>query len=499
MFINIDFTKVAQLFVYDPKDPLLFSTSLFLFLFFGLLVLYKLVSKWNYARIFTLILFSLFFYYKASGLFFILLLISAVVNFYSVRLIASAGEGIKRRIIFISVLLLNLGALVYFKYTNFFIQAYNDISHGSINHLDILLPIGISYYTFKALSYVIDVYMEAMEPVRNISDFVLYMVFFPNILMGPIDRAGEFIPQIRKEYDLTDKELGKALLFIMSGLIKKVVIADYINGNFVARVFENPLRFTGVENLLAVYGNALYIYCDFSGYVDMAMGIALLLGFKIMDNFNSPYQATSVADFWRRWHISLSTWLLDYLFRPLQMKFRNLKIFGNALALFITFVACGIWHGANWMFILWGALHGFYMVFSLFTKNLRTGFYKFIKIENTSGLKIFQVIVTFHFILLGWIFFSVTTLQNGFDILKQIFFYFHGEVFAQFINGYKSVFALMILGYAIHFVPVKIKKLTEDIFCRIPLVGKAVLFALFIWIAIQAKSADIQPFIYFQF
>ena len=336
MLINIDFSKLFQLFVYDPKDPLLFSSSLFLFLFFGLLVVYRLFAKYTNFRIFTLILFSLFFYYKASGLFLILLLASSIINFYSAKLIHKAEQGIGRKLLFLSVLLLNLGALAYFKYTNFFIKIINDFNFAKLTPLEILMPIGISYFTFKALSYVIDIYMEALDPAENLSDFVLYMVFFPNILLGPIDRPGEFIPQIRKDYSLTSQDLGKAILLISFGIVKKIVIADYIYSNFIVRVFDSPTRFTGIENLIAVYGNALYIYCDFSGYVDMALGIALLLGFKIMDNFNAPYKATSVADFWRRWHISLSTWLLDYLFRPLQMKFRNLKIVGNALALFIT-------------------------------------------------------------------------------------------------------------------------------------------------------------------
>lgn len=499
MLINIDFNKLLQLFVYEPKDPLLFSSSLFLFLFFGLLVLYKVFSKFTNIRISILILFSLFFYYKASGMFLILLLASSFINYFAAKLIHSSGEGIKRRLMFVAVVLLNLGALVYFKYTNFFIQIVNDLSSGKIEPLNILMPIGISYFTFKALSYVIDIYMELYEPAENVSDFVLYMVFFPNILLGPIDRPDAFIPQIRKDYELTNVQIGQALLLIGSGVVKKIVIADYIYSNFIVRVFDSPTRFTGIENLIAVYGNALYIYCDFSGYVDMALGIALLLGFKIMDNFNAPYKATSVADFWRRWHISLSTWLLDYLFRPLQMKFRSLKIFGNGLALFITFAICGLWHGANWPFIFWGALHGAYMVISLFTKNIRTSFYKKIGIENSIGLKIFQGVITFHLVLFGWIFFSAGTFQNASDIIKQIIYFFHGEVFTQFIDGYKTVFGLMIFGYVMHFFPVKWRDKSSELLGKVPAIGQAVILALIIWIAIQAKSADIQPFIYLQF
>lgn len=499
MLINIDFSKLFRLFVYDPADPLLFNSSLFLFLFFGLLILYWLFRKQTNLRIFTLIIFSLFFYYKASGIFFLLLIASAGINFYAGKIIHNAKAGTGRRIIFIVTLLLNLGALAYFKYTNFFIQIINDLHAGKIEPLQILLPIGISFFTFKALSYVIDIYMEALEPVESFRDFSLFIFFFPNILAGPIDRAADFLPQVKSGNEISKDDVGKALLLIISGLFKKAVIADYISLNFVSRVFDAPTRFTGVENLLAVYGYTLQIYCDFSGYSDMAIGIALLLGFRLMDNFNSPYQATSVAEFWRRWHISLSTWLLDYLFRPLQMKFRNLKIAGNAAALFITFTVCGFWHGASWAFIFWGALHGSYMVISLFTKNIRTAFYKKLKIENSVFVKIFQVVVTFHLLAFAWIFFKVPNFQTGLDMLNQIRLYYHGEVFVQFIAGYKAVFVIMVAGFLLHFVPKKIEIKTGQLLGRIPVVGQAVVLALVIWLVVQVQSAELQPFIYFQF
>ena len=499
MLINIDFAKLTHLFVYEPSDPLLFNSSFFLFLFFALLVLYKLFSKHANLRIFTLIIFSLFFYYKASGMFFVLLIFSSLVNFYSGKLIYKSKEGLTRKAILIATLVLNLGALAYFKYTNFFIGILNDLHVGKMDPLEILLPIGISFFTFKALSYVIDIYMETLEPIDSLVDFSLFIFFFPNILAGPIDRAADFLPQIRKDVNISKEDVGKALALIISGLFKKAVIADYISLNFVSRVFAGPTRFTGVENLLAVYGYALQIYCDFSGYSDMAIGIALLLGFKLMDNFNSPYQASSVAEFWRRWHISLSTWLLDYLFRPLQMSFRNWRIYGNAIALFITFTICGFWHGASWAFIFWGALHGFYMVFSLFTKNIRTKFYKNLGIEKSFGLRIFQTIVTFHLLAFAWIFFGVSSFQVSIDILSQIKNYFHPEVFVQFIGGYKAVFVIMIIGYILHFVPKKIELKAQELLGKTPLIGQAVVLAFIIWVAVQVQSAELQPFIYFKF
>ena len=185
------------------------------------------------------------------------------------------------------------------------------------------------------------------------------------------------LPQIDKEPFLSKEDFGKAIFLISAGLFKKVVVADYISMNFVDRIFDFPLRYTGVENLLAIYGYVLQIYCDFSGYSDMAIGIALLFGFKLMDNFNSPFKATSIADFWRRWHISLSKWLLDYLFKPIQLSLRHLRMMANIIALFITFLICGIWHGAGWNFILWGAMHGFMMSFGLLVQKPKINFIHF--------------------------------------------------------------------------------------------------------------------------
>lgn len=337
MLWNIDLTKIPELLSFNPADPLIFNTSLFLILFSVFLLFYNLFGKNKSVRIGMLIFFSLFFYYKSAGYYAGILVLLAGVNFLSGKWIAGTEKlSYKRFYLFLTVII-NLGILGYFKYTNFIIDILNGISSSEISALNIFLPIGISFYTFKSLSYVFDIYLESMESTNSFRDFSLYVFFFPNILAGPIDRASAFLPQIDNEPYLSKEDLGKAVLLIMVGLIKKVVIADYIGINFVDRVFDFPLRFTGLENLAAVYAYALQIYCDFSGYTDMAIGIALLLGFKLMDNFNYPFKATSIADFWRRWHISLSKWLLDYLFKPIQMSARSLRVFGNITALLVTF------------------------------------------------------------------------------------------------------------------------------------------------------------------
>lgn len=496
---NIDFQKIINLLKFDPSDPLLFGSSLFLVVFFFLLLFYRFFAASKNARILLLLFFSLYFYYKASGIYFLLLILSAVINFGFGKFIFEAkSQGLKKFLLIANVVL-NLSLLGYFKYTNFFIQIINDLKLGSFDPIDIFLPLGISFYTFKAMNYVLDIYLEAMEPTKSFRDFSLFVFFFPNILAGPIDRAAQFIPQIEEDLGVTKEDIGKALLLIMSGLIKKIVIADYLSLNFVDRVFDSPLRFTGVENLFALYGYGLQIYCDFSGYSDIAIGISLLLGFKLMDNFNSPYQATSIADFWRRWHISLSSWLLDYLFRPIQMKFRDLKMFGNVIAITITFVLCGLWHGASWMFLFWGLLHGFYMSVSLFFQKPKRKLYSKLGILNSKILKVFQVIITFHLLAVSWIFFRVKTFEEAGNIFSQIYGFFDYKIIPQFIEGYTPSFVLIIVGYVLHFLPKSFENKTAGLLSRIHPVFQAIILAFVIWFAAQVRSSELQPFIYFQF
>lgn len=499
MFTNIDFSRLLTLLAFDPDDPLVFTTSFFLIFFFLVIVFYQASSSRRNIRVLGLIAFSLFFYYKSSGYYFLLLLFSAGFSFLSGKLIYSEKSIFKRRLLLFLSIIVNVGLLGYFKYTNFFIQIINDFNKSAIDPLDIFLPIGISFYTFKALSYIFDIYLEKMEPEAEFKNFCLYIVFFPNLLAGPIDRAENFIEQIKGKVFVSDSYLGRGLYLILGGLFKKAVIADYISLNFVDRVFDMPSRYTGVENLLAVYGYALQIYCDFSGYTDIAIGIALLMGIKLMDNFNSPYQAASVSEFWRRWHISLSSWLLDYLFKPLQLKFRGLSTLGNALALILTFLICGLWHGASWTFIFWGGLHGLLMAVALFTKKPKMKLYKKLHIADSRLLKYVQVFITFNLVAFAWVFFRANSFNDAIDVLTQVFSFFHSEVFMQFASSYPQVLGLILLGYILHFLPKQAEIWTQNLLARTPVLGKAFLLAVMIWVVAQVRASDLQPFIYFQF
>lgn len=366
--------------------------------------------------------------------------------------------------------------------------------HGQFEPLDIFLPVGISFFTFQSLSYTIDVYRRDLKPLTNLLDYAFYVSFFPQLVAGPIVRARDFIPQIRQPLFVSSEMFGQGIFFIVSGLFKKAVISDYISVNFVERIFDNPGLYSGLENLFGVYGYALQIYCDFSGYSDMAIGIALLLGFRFPLNFDSPYKSDSVTDFWHRWHISLSSWLRDYLYISLGGN-RKGKI-RTYINLILTMLLGGLWHGASWNFVVWGGLHGVALALHKFFRNLlgRPKQYR------SRGIrKFFAVVLTFHFVCFCWIFFRNSTFEASVTMIRQIFIAFHPELLEQLLTGYWKVFALMGVGFLLHFCPDSWQNACSRGMVRMPLIAQALIMIALIYLVIQVKSSDIQPFIYFQF
>lgn len=499
MFYFIDTEKLWQLFQYDKYDPLLFGSSFFFFLFIGILLVLRLLQNKPSLQQAFILLFSLFFYYKASGDYFVVLLASVLINFGFGKLLYNTNTPSIKKLWLTIAVAVNLGGLGYFKYTNFFLESYSTLTGGEFNALDIILPLGISFYTFKALSYLFDIYLEMLEEEYSLFNFALYLMFFPNLLAGPLDKARDFLPQVKNDNPLTKEEFGKALFLIILGLLKKGVIADYIGLNLVDRIIESPLRFTGAENIIMMYGYTLQIFCDFSGYTDLAIGVALLMGYRLMDNFNYPYQATSIADFWRRWHISLSTWLLEYLFRPLQLSFRGLKIWGNVIGLFITFLLCGLWHGASWNFIVWGGVHGFMMSFAILIKSPKEKLQKKLGIFNTRGLRLLQIFITFHLITVTWLIFRAPDFEIVSQVFTQITTFLKPDVFIQYSMGYPLIIALMVLGYFFHFLPKSFGDRLQILLTDAPIWLQSFVLAVVIFIVAQFRFADIVPFIYFQF
>ena len=409
---------------------MLFNSLEYLFFFIAVfLIFWFLLGKHRKLQNIFLLIANYFFYSWWDWRFLSLIILVSAVNFYSGIQIGKTdpgNPGPKRKIFLIVCIVINLGLLSLFKYFNFFAQSTTDLLNSigfkaDTITLDFILPIGISFYTFQTLSYTIDVYRTKIEPSKDIISFFTYASFFPVILAGPIERAENLLVQFSKKREFKYEQAVHGLQLIFWGLFKKVVIADRL-AILVDQIYGNPHSYSGVPLIIATYFYAFQIYCDFSGYSDIAIGSGKLLGFNLMTNFRTPYYSKDTAEFWRRWHISLSTWLRDYLFMPLNIQFRNLRQWGVAISLFFTFVLCGLWHGANWTFIVWGAIHGFYLITGLWFKGIVDKFYNFFGLkENSKGRNLINLLWTFHLILFAWIFFRANSLSDAFYILNNIF------------------------------------------------------------------------------
>lgn len=494
----------------DPRFAFFFNRFDFWVFFAVMLLVYSLFYKNRRVRNVYLVLFSLFFYFKSGGFYFLLLIFSTFVDYFIGHGIYNSQNERKRKWLVALSVIVNLGVLAYFKYGGFVIeninQAFgtdfiavdifavmaNNLTAANWNIESIFLPIGISFYTFQTISYSVDVYRKLVKPVDNILDFAFYVSFFPQLVAGPIVRASNFVPQIYKTYHVTRDEMGKAIFLIIQGMIKKILIADYLGANFVGRVFAEPEKYTGFENLTGIYGFALQIYGDFSGYTDIAIGIALLLGFRLPLNFNSPYKALNITDFWRRWHISLSSWLRDYLYIPLGGNRKGkLNTYKN---LMLTMLLGGLWHGAAWQFIFWGGMHGIGLAVHKLWMEL-TGS----KPATKWWGRIFWGFITFHFVCFCWVFFAAGDMQTGWTMIGQIVNNFYWNLVPEAIAGYSNIFIVLVLGMTLHLLPQSWKNGYTNAFIRLPLPAKAAVLVVTAFGLFQVMSADIQPFIYFQF
>ena len=489
--------QAIDLFRYDPRSPMLFSSGLFLFVFLGFSLIYGLLKRRLTLRIVYVTLFSLYFYYKTSGLFFLLLVGLSLSDFAIGRLMHRSRRSGARKGLLVLSLLINLGLLCYFKYADLIVSAVAGLIDRTLTLPDIFLPVGISFFTFQSMSYVIDLYRRQIEPVRRWIDYLFYLSFFPQLVAGPIVRARDFIPQIRQNPVVVTREMfGTGVFLILTGLFKKAIISDYISLNFVDRIFDEPLLYSGFECLMGIYGYALQIYCDFSGYSDMAIGIALLLGFRFPKNFDAPYKSATITEFWRRWHISLSTWLRDYLYISLGGNRKGrIRTYGNLL---LTMLLGGLWHGAAVRFILWGGLHGAALALHKLWMALVPG-------AKATGAQMHWwsraagMLLTFNIVCLGWLMFRAESMQTVSLMLHQIFENFNAAMIPQVVTGYAAVFALIAAGYILHLLPSAVDAVAQRIVVHAPLVLQVLMAAAMIWCVMQIKSSDIQPFIYFQF
>jgi alginate O-acetyltransferase complex protein AlgI len=401
--------------------PMLFTSQKFVYFFAVVFAIYWSLP-WRRVRVWLLLGASFYFYASWNQWLAALIGISTTMDYFIARAMEAGAWSRWRKQLLIVSIAANLGLLCYFKYANFFLRSLEEalgaagLSH-SLPVLKVLLPIGISFYTFEAINYTVDVYRGRIRAEPNLLHFMLFITFFPHLVAGPIVRARDFLPQIRrpKRWDWVRMELG--LQFLIMGLFKKLALADRL-ALFVDPVFAEPASYATGAVWLAVLAYALQIYCDFSGYTDMALGTAHLLGYKLAQNFNLPYLATNISEFWRRWHISLSSWLRDYLFIPLGGS-RGSKWQTNR-NLLVTMTLGGLWHGANWTFIVWGLLHGVLLIVHRSWRTFCQGRPQLDKLLQTAPGSALCLTVTFLSVSAGWVLFRATTFGTAVTIFQRL-------------------------------------------------------------------------------
>jgi D-alanyl-lipoteichoic acid acyltransferase DltB (MBOAT superfamily) len=420
-----------------------------------------------------------------------IIFVGSTIDYSIGRALGRTESPAKRRALLLVSLVYYLGVLSIFKYWNFGVDSFRDLFalfgwNVSVTHLRLVLPFGISFFTFETMSYTIDVYRRDIEPCDRYLDYLLFVCFFPHLVAGPIVRPKQMLPQLARTPVASPDMQARGLWLIAGGLAKKVAIGDQLSLNLVSRVFDSPERYSSLECLFAVYAYAVQIYCDFSGYTDVAIGSAYLFGYELPKNFDAPYTSQSLQEFWHRWHISLSTWLRDYLYIPLGgSRGGAWKTYRN---LMITMVLGGLWHGASWNFVIWGALHGVALAGTRMWQRARG------EASPRSPWAPVKVLLTFHYVCFAWVFFRAATFGHATLLLGRI---------ARLVPGHanlpSSVLVLLAVAMAAHFTPRAWYERAREAFVRAPAVGQGVVLALAALAIHHAAAAKVQPFVYGQF
>ena len=480
----------SSLFSFNRDEPMLFTSGLFWVLFLIFLPLYAMIKSRRKQMMLFVIAFSLFFFYKSSGLFFLLLVATSFFDWWVAQFIDSSKNRMQRRLALTISLIFSLGILLFFKYSNFVIWNWNAIVHGNFQPLDLIMPVGVSFYTFRTISYVVDVYKAKMQPVDDYVDYLFFLSFFPCLVAGPIVRARDFMPQVQENKPASREMIYGGLWLVMLGVMKKALFADYI-AQYNNIAFGNPTGYTGFELLMAVLGFTMQIYCDFSGYSDMAIGLGSIMGFDLGINFDYPYRSLNVTEFWRRWHITLSQWLRDYIYIPLggNRKGRVRQYYN----LMVTMLLGGLWHGAAWTFVVWGAGHGA----ALCAHKICLPWLN--KIESNKFTRAVSWLLTFSFVAFLWIFFRASSFQAAGQVISGIFTDFEWAYLPVFIERRAVWCAMLTIIFALHFVPRRVWDSVRDRFIAAPWWIKLVLFIILIQLVLQFASATVQPFLYSQF
>ena len=491
MMLNaIDLTHLLSVLSFNREEPMLFTSGLFWALFLVFMPVYVLLKSRRKQMMLFVIAFSLFFFYKSSGWYFLLLVATSFIDWWVAQFIDSSKNRTERRTALTVSMVLSLSVLLFFKYSNFVMFNLETLIGGNFQPLDLILPVGVSFYTFRTISYVVDVYKGKIQPVDDYIDYLFFLSFFPCLVAGPIVRARDFMPQLQDNKPATREMIYGGLFLVMLGIMKKAIFADYI-AQYNNIAFGNPSGYTGFELLMAVLGFTMQIYCDFSGYSDMAIGLGSIMGFNLGINFDYPYRSLNVTEFWRRWHITLSTWLRDYVYIPLggNRKGKARQYFN----LMVTMLLGGLWHGAAWTFVVWGAGHGIALCVHKLCKPWLD------KIASTRLTRSISWLMTFALVAFLWIFFRANSFHAAGQVISGIFTDFEWAYLRVFLERRSTWCIMLAIIYALHFVPRRVWDKLRDRFIAAPWWLKLVIFIILIQLVLQFASATVQPFLYSQF
>lgn len=472
-------------------DQLFFNSGLFWVLFIIFLPIYGLLKSRRTQMMVFVVAFSLFFFFKASGFYFLLLVGTSLIDYFLARQIHREPDRRMKRFWLTISIVLSVGTLAFFKYSNFVIVNLNALLHNNFQPLDLLVPLGISYYTFRTISYVVDVYKGKMEPTDNWLDYLFFLSFFPVLAMGPIVRASHFMPQLKENKKPTSSMVYSGFWQVLIGVIKKAVFADYF-GQYTMIAFGSADGYSGFELVMATIGFTMQIYCDFSGYSDMAIGLGRMMGFDLGINFDFPYRSLNVTEFWRRWHISLSSWLKDYVYIPLGGNRRG-KV-RQHINLMVTMLIGGLWHGAAWNFVVWGAVHGFALCLHKITKKPLDNLFP----SDNKGVIFVCWLVTFVYISFSMMLFTVD-IDTAWTVITKSFTDFDIAYLVPFFTARKLWCYLIIIIFALHFVPKRYYEKASQWFVNANWLTKFIVFIVVVQLVIQFSSEEVQPFIYNQF
>lgn len=465
------------------------ASSIYFVFLAGVFLLYWPLSRWRAASVALLLFANLFFYARWDLHYLALIPPAALLDYLIGRGLGAWQSPPLRRLLVTASIALNLGLLAAFKYMPFFLGAWAAASGGRAPEWQWVFPLGLSFYCFQAMTYTIDLYRRDGKPVRSLLTHMTAATFFPTTLSGPITRVLALAPQLEKTgKQLSPEDSGRAFWRIGIGLMKKFLIADFLAENLVNRVFDTPGLYTGMETLIGVYAYAAQLYYDFSGYTDIAIGSALLLGIRLPENFNRPYLALNISEFWRRWHISLSNWLRDYLYFSLP-GLRSKRKWPTYVNLFVTMLLGGLWHGPNWTFVVWGALHGLALAVHHGFRAARGN-----PPPGAWPARLLSRVLTAHFVIFAWIFFRASSIGNAFEVLGRI-----GSLTVSFANISLPIAVVLLIAAAAHYLPKRWAERCAALYARAPFYAQAAALALLVLAIEYVAITGAAPFLYTQF